>query len=93
MTAAAAMRELRELPFQDLGFAKLDGHRTLRRGVPEVVFGEGKTAAQIIAIGKSVVASGGNLIVTRLAPEKARAVKKTLRAMTYHPEAASRRDR
>ncbi len=88
VTAAAAMRELRELPFQDLGFAKLDGHRTLRRGVPEVVFGEGKTAAQIIAIGKSVVASGSNLIVTRLAPDKARAVKKTLRAMTYHPEAA-----
>ncbi|HVA77146.1 MAG TPA: nickel pincer cofactor biosynthesis protein LarB [Candidatus Binataceae bacterium] len=88
VTAAAAMRDLRELPFQDLGYAKLDGHRALRRGVPEVVFGEGKTAAQIVAIGKRVVASGTNLIVTRLAPEKARAVKKVLRAMTYHPEAS-----
>ncbi|MFZ1886910.1 MAG: nickel pincer cofactor biosynthesis protein LarB [Candidatus Binataceae bacterium] len=88
VTAAAAMRDLRELPFQDLGFAKLDRHRTLRRGVPEVIFGEGKTAAQIIAIGKSVVASGSNLIVTRLGPEKARVVKKALRAMNYHPDAA-----
>ncbi|MGH7781449.1 MAG: nickel pincer cofactor biosynthesis protein LarB [Candidatus Binataceae bacterium] len=87
VTAAAAMRDLRELPFEDLGFAKLDRHRALRRGVPEVVFGEGKTAAQIIAIGKRVVAAGANLIVTRLAPEKARAVKRALRAMTYHPDA------
>jgi NCAIR mutase (PurE)-related protein len=86
VTAGAAMRDLRELPFEDLGFAKLDQHRALRRGVPEVVFGEGKTAAQIIAIGKRIVASGTNLIVTRLAPDKARAVKKVLRTMTYHPD-------
>jgi NCAIR mutase (PurE)-related protein len=87
VTAGAAMRELRELPFKDLGFAKLDGHRTLRRGVPEVIFGEGKSPAQIIAIGKTIAASGANLIVTRLAPEKARAVKRALRTMVYHPDA------
>ncbi|HVA80312.1 MAG TPA: nickel pincer cofactor biosynthesis protein LarB [Candidatus Binataceae bacterium] len=88
VTARAAMQKLRELPFQDLGFARLDQHRALRRGVPEVVFGEGKTAAQIVAIGKRVLASGTNLIVTRLASEKARAVRKSLRAMIYHPEAS-----
>jgi pyridinium-3,5-biscarboxylic acid mononucleotide synthase len=87
MTAATAMRSLRELPFEDLGFAKLDRHRALRRGVPEVVFGEGKSAAQIAAIGKRVLASGTNLIVTRLSAEKARAVRRTIRSLRYHPDA------
>ncbi|MGO9602675.1 MAG: nickel pincer cofactor biosynthesis protein LarB [Candidatus Binataceae bacterium] len=86
-TAAAAMRSLRELPFEDLGFAKVDHHRALRRGVPEVVFGEGKSAAQIVAIGKRVIGTGTNLIVTRLAADKARAIKTKLRRMVYHPEA------
>ncbi len=84
-TASAAMRDLRELPFADLGFVKIDNHRSLRRGVPEVVFGEGKTAAQIIAIGKRVASS--NLIVTRLDAKKAAIVKKGLHGMTYYPEA------
>ncbi len=87
MTAATAMRSLRELPFEDLGFAKLDRHRALRRGVPEVVFGEGKSAAQISAIGKRVLASGTNLIVTRLSAEKARAVRRAIRTLRYHPDA------
>ena len=50
-----AVEQLRNLPFEDLGFARIDHHRTLRRGLPEVIFGEGKTAAQIIAIGKRIV--------------------------------------
>ncbi|MGD0074967.1 MAG: nickel pincer cofactor biosynthesis protein LarB [Candidatus Binataceae bacterium] len=83
----AAMTRLRHLPFEDLGFAKLDLHRSLRRGVPEVVFGERKSAAQIAAIGARVVKAGQNLIVTRLSPEKARAVKRTLRGFAYRPEA------
>jgi pyridinium-3,5-biscarboxylic acid mononucleotide synthase len=87
MSAAAAARALRELPFEDLGFAKLDRHRGLRRGVPEVVFGEGKSAEQIAAIGERVLAAGMNLIVTRLAPDKARAVKRRLRALRYHADA------
>jgi NCAIR mutase (PurE)-related protein len=87
MTAATAMRSLRELPFEDLGFAKFDRHRALRRGVPEVVFGEGKSAAQIAAIGKRVLESGTNLIVTRLAADKARAVRRLIRTMRYHPGA------
>ncbi len=83
----AAMTRLRHLPFEDLGFAKLDLHRSLRRGVPEVVLGEHKSAAQIAAIGARVVKAGQNLIVTRLSPDKARAVKRTLRAFDYRPEA------
>jgi pyridinium-3,5-biscarboxylic acid mononucleotide synthase len=87
ITPRAALESLRHLPFEDLGFAKLDRHRSLRRGVPEAVFGEGKSAAQIIEIGKRLSAAKQNLIVTRLGPDKARAVRKRLRALDYHPEA------
>ncbi|MBF6560163.1 MAG: nickel pincer cofactor biosynthesis protein LarB [Candidatus Binataceae bacterium] len=82
-----ALERLRHLGFEDLGFARLDHHRTLRRGVPEVVFGTGKSAAQIAAIGKRIVASGVNLIVTRLDAAKARAVKRQLRALDYRADA------
>ena len=87
MTAVAAFGMLRELPFEDLGFAKIDSHRSLRRGVPEVIFGEGKTAAQLIAIGQRVLASNSNLIVTRLGEDKARVVRRKLRGLKYHSDA------
>jgi len=87
MTAAAAFRHIRELPFEDLGFAKLDNHRSMRRGIPEVIFGEGKTADQLVAIGKRVLAAGTNLIITRLTAEKARIVKRNIRALVYHSDA------
>jgi len=87
MTPATAFRTLGELPFEDLGFAKIDSHRSLRRGVPEVIFGEGKTAAQLIAIGQRVLASNSNLIITRLGEDKARAVRRKLRGLKYHSDA------
>jgi NCAIR mutase (PurE)-related protein len=87
MSAAGALRRLRYLPFDDLGFAKLDLHRTLRRGIPEVIFGEGKSAAQLSAIGQRVVRAGGNLIVTRLDSGKARRLKSRLKKLTYYDEA------
>ena len=87
LPADKALERLRHLPFENLGFARLDNHRGLRRGVPEVVFGEGKSADQIAAIGKRMAAAGVNLIVTRLAPEKARMVKRKLRALDYHGDA------
>ena len=82
-----ALARLRKLPFDDLGFARLDNHRSLRRGVPEVVFGDGKTADQIVKIGHSMADNGLNLIVTRLAEDKARTVKRQLRALDYHADA------
>lgn len=85
--AAAALDQLRHMPYEDLGFAKIDQHRALRRGVPEVIFGEGKSAEQIAAIGARVAAAGTTLVVTRLDPEKARAVRRRLRGLAYHPEA------
>ena len=68
-----AVRALRDLPYADLGFARVDHHRALRLGMPEVVLGQSKTAEQIAGIAKSLIASGQNVLVTRLDAEKARA--------------------
>ena len=57
------------LPYQDLGFAKIDHHRALRKGVPEVVFGEGKTIDQITTIARELAEQAGRFMVTRTTPE------------------------
>ena len=59
------LQYLRQAPFEDLGFARVDHHRSLRQGFPEVVFGPGKTPEQIAAISQRIVAAGHNLLVTR----------------------------
>ena len=64
-----ALTALRDLPYEDLGFARLDHHRSLRTGVPEVVFGQGKTPAQIVTIVERFVVRSGRAIVTRAYPE------------------------
>jgi NCAIR mutase (PurE)-related protein len=86
VSPALALKRLRMLPFDDLGFARLDTHRSIRRGVPEVVFGDGKTADQIAIIGRRVARAGLNLIVTRLSPEKARIIKRKLRTFDYRAD-------
>jgi NCAIR mutase (PurE)-related protein len=87
LSAERALDRLKYLPFEDLGFARLDHHRALRRGLPEVIFGEGKSADQIAAIAKRMAAAGANLLVTRLAPDKARLLKRQLRVLDYRPDA------
>jgi pyridinium-3,5-biscarboxylic acid mononucleotide synthase len=62
---AHILQFLRQAPFEDLGFAKVDHHRVVRQGCPEVVFGLGKTPSQIAAIAERIVASGHSLLVTR----------------------------
>ncbi len=85
--ADRAFSELKHLPFEDLGFAKFDRHRELRRGVPEVVFGESKSAAQLAEIGARVTRARTNLIITRLSADKAAALKRKLKRLKYHAEA------
>jgi pyridinium-3,5-biscarboxylic acid mononucleotide synthase len=68
----AAVGELKDLPFSDLGYAAVDHHRALRQGAPEVVFGQGKTAAQIVGIARELARTGQNVLITRLDAEKAR---------------------
>src|SRR5271169_4598325 len=67
----AAMERMRHLPFEDLGFAKVDHHRALRHGIPEVVFGMGKSAEQCSAIVASLLARAQNVLVTRATAETA----------------------
>lgn len=83
----ACVEELRRLPFADLGFACVDHHRTLRKGLSEVIFGEGKDVPAIIAIMEQMVAEGENVLVTRLTPEKADAIGSRFSDSTYHQKA------
>ena len=66
-----AMAQLKSLPFEDLGFARIDHHRSLRKGFPEVIWGEGKTSGQILSIMKQLKRKGQNILVTRLEEKKA----------------------
>ncbi|MFO0671135.1 MAG: nickel pincer cofactor biosynthesis protein LarB [Polyangiaceae bacterium] len=69
-----AVRELKDLPFVDLGYAMVDHHRALRQGVPEVILGQGKSALQIAGIARELARSGQNVLVTRVEADKAAAV-------------------
>jgi pyridinium-3,5-biscarboxylic acid mononucleotide synthase len=71
---AEALERLRNLPFEDLGFAKVDHHRALRTGMPEVIFAESKTAAQVAAIFARMAKAGGNVLATRASREVCDAV-------------------
>jgi NCAIR mutase (PurE)-related protein len=78
---------LRHLPYEDIGFAKVDHHRGLRDWVPEVILGEGKTPAQIVEIAGRLLERADRLLVTRLAPEAASAVLEAVPDATHHPTA------
>lgn len=82
-----AMRYLKQLPYQDLGCAQVDHHRELRQGMPEVLFGEGKSVEQIVAIMSAMSDKGSNVLVTRLTQEKSRQISASFPAASYHAEA------
>jgi NCAIR mutase (PurE)-related protein len=78
---------LRDLPFEDLGFARVDHHRALRQGFPEVILGTGKSPAQIAAIAARIVARGQSLLVTRTTEDAFAAVREAVPAAVFHPDA------
>lgn len=78
-----AVDALKGLPFTDLGYAMVDHHRAVRQGVPEVVFGHGKTPAQIVGIAQELARTGQNVLITRLDAEKAALVKRDLPELVY----------
>jgi len=78
-----ALTQLRRLPFSDLGFARLDHHRALRTGVPEVVLAEGKTTEHLRAIVEELASTGNNVLCTRVSAAQAEAVQAVLPAR-YH---------
>jgi len=90
-----AVSRLRHLPFEDLGFAKVDHHRALRAGMPEVVFGQRKTPAHLAHIFSRLAQHGGNILATHASPDQFAAVKKKVRKAEYREVAraiALRRD-
>jgi pyridinium-3,5-biscarboxylic acid mononucleotide synthase len=87
VSADEAFESLKTLPFEDLGFAKVDHHRSLRTGFPEVIFGAGKTAEQIIEIARRLNNQAHNVLITRLSPAEAERVGQAFPEWTYSPHA------
>jgi hypothetical protein len=83
LTPDAAVDRLRHLPFEDIGFAKVDHHRALRNGMPEIILGEGKTPAQVAGIFQRLAKQGGNVLATRASEKQFAAVRKKVRAAEY----------
>ena len=85
--AAQVAGMLRRMPFEDLGFARVDHHRAVRQGFPEVIFGAGKTPEQVAAIAERLVAAGQTLLVTRTDETTWAAVRKVAPNARFHAEA------
>jgi NCAIR mutase (PurE)-related protein len=84
---ARLLAELREQPFEDLGFARVDHHRSIRQGFPEVILGLGKSPDQIAAIAARIVERGHPLLVTRAEPAAWERVRTVIPDAQYHPDA------
>ena len=86
LPVASALERLRTLPFEDLGFARVDHHRQLRQSFPEVVFAAGKSLEQLRGILASLNARSDQILVTRLAPDKAAALADDFPEARYYPD-------
>lgn len=82
-----AAESLKQLPFQDIDFAHIDHHRSLRKGFPEVIFGQGKTAEQVTGILERMLPHENIVLVTRVNPEKAERIISTVPQAEYHEDA------
>jgi pyridinium-3,5-biscarboxylic acid mononucleotide synthase len=87
MSPEEALEKLKDFPYRDLDFAKVDHHRELCKGVPEVIYGSGKTSGQILKIAREIVRKGGNLLITRIEPDIHRELKGKIPGALYNPEA------
>lgn len=81
------LRAFQSAPVANLGFAQVDTHRSLRKGFPEVIFGSGKTPAQVVAIAGKIVDHERRVLITRVGPEHVRAVRKRFRHAQHHEAA------
>jgi NCAIR mutase (PurE)-related protein len=82
-----AVERLKHLPFEDLGCATVDHHRTLRQGFPEVIFGQGKSIPQMRTIITALLEKGGNVLATRVNGAKGAKLKESFPQAVYHPDA------
>jgi NCAIR mutase (PurE)-related protein len=81
----AALARVRHMPFEDLGFAKLDHHRELRHGMPEVVLAKGKTPQQVVAIARRLLAVSQNVLITRADAIAASVIQENLTGAEHFP--------
>ncbi|MEW6409991.1 MAG: nickel pincer cofactor biosynthesis protein LarB [Nitrospirota bacterium] len=82
-----ALKALRHLPYEDMGFAHIDHHRSLRQGVPEAVFAEGKTVEQVTAIVKGMLKAGSRILITRANDKHFKSVKKIAPSAIHNKDA------
>ncbi|MBJ6752350.1 nickel pincer cofactor biosynthesis protein LarB [Geomonas anaerohicana] len=82
-----ALERLKHLPFEDVGCATVDHHRTLRQGFPEVIFGQGKSVVQMRTIVEALLAKGGNVLATRVNRAKGAKLKELFPQAVYHADA------
>lgn len=83
----SAYKKLKDLPFEDLGFANLDHHRAMRTGMPEVIFAPGKTSAQIVKLATSLKKTGIDVMITRTDKNVFKQVKAKFRSAIFNPDA------
>lgn len=88
-TPDEAIRQMAHMPFEDLGFAKVDHHRALRHGMPEVVLGRGKTVNEVVGISQKLLERSKNLLVTRADTEMAQALKAIAPEVEYFPRSGA----
>jgi pyridinium-3,5-biscarboxylic acid mononucleotide synthase len=89
LSEADALARLRLLPFEDLGFANIDHHRSLRQGFPEVIFGAGKTVDQVAKIVEAMYKHDHNILVTRTTREHFQRIKQIAHEAEYHEAAGA----
>ncbi|HIJ81773.1 MAG TPA: nickel pincer cofactor biosynthesis protein LarB [Desulfuromonadales bacterium] len=87
LSVDGALQRLRHFPSQDVGCAQIDHHRQLRQGMPEMIFGAGKTVGQITTIMTAMAERGSNVLVTRLDPEKAESLQPAFPDAAFNAEA------
>ncbi len=87
LDVGSAVEQLRHFPYGDLGYARVDHHRALRQGVPEVILGESKTVPQLVGIAREQIRVGHNVLVTRLDEQKAGALVDQVPELTFVAEA------
>jgi NCAIR mutase (PurE)-related protein len=85
MSPRQALRKLRDYPYQDLGFAKVDHHRELRKGFPEIIYGQGKTDEQVLKIAREICRRGNSLLVTRAGPLIYRKIRRRIPGCLFNP--------
>jgi NCAIR mutase (PurE)-related protein len=84
LTPKEALSALKDYPYQDLGFAKIDHHRELRKGFPEIIYGLGKTDEQILKIAQEIIKKGSNLLITKVGQEVFESLKKKIPGASHN---------